>query len=302
VNANSIGFWIKRQFREIPLTSWLVAINLVVWLLDFFQISQPANLLAGEVGVSTAWRWLTYPLHSPLSFLWLLLSLYIFTWIGGSLERTWGTERFLRVFVVVTLLSACTAWLGAAYLVQSAQPKFFLAGLYIPEATLFVIWAALFPEMEVLMFFVLPLKAKYLALASIVMTYFGTGPVIGLFAISLPIAGWFWAKRWGDSSGPRRSSSKSISQRIQEKKREHKKSRFTLLEGKSLKESQPTTPPTQIPDLRELNRDMAAKEKSANEAELDRILDKIRFEGMASLSEAEKQTLDKQSKRLKEES
>jgi len=189
-----------------------------------------------------------------------------------------------------------------AYLSQSLQPNLMLAGLFIPEATLFVIWAALNPEMEVLMFFVLPIKAKFLALASVVITYFSTGPVIGLFAILLPIAAWFWAKRFGFSFGRSRPSP-SIGQRLEKRKREQKKSRFKLLKGKGQKqEPSSTTSKAQVPDLRALNRAEADREKTANQLELDRILDKIRFEGIAALSEEERATLDRQSQKLKDES
>ncbi len=269
---------------------------MALWLLNFFQVPQPANLVVGEVGVATAWRWLTYPLYTPTSILGIVFLGYIFFWIGGSLERRWGSEKFAQVFVVVTLAAAGAQWLGSAYAVRSLNPDFALAGLYIPEATLFVIWAALNPEATILLFFVLPIKAKYLGLGSIVVTYFSSGgPVQGLFAIAVPVLGWFWAKR--PASGRPSRPKPSISERFEKRRREKKKSRFKLVEG----QGQKAGPKTVMPDLKALNKEAEEKQKTANEAELDRILDKIRFEGMASLTDEEKETLDRQSRKLKGE-
>lgn len=283
------------------MAAWIVGINSALWFLNFFEVSQPANILTGEVGVQTAWRWLSYPLFTPTSIVGLLFLVFIFGWIGGSLERSWGTEKFARVFVVVVLLSAAFQWLGNVYLAEAWNPPFSLAGLYLPEATLFVIWAALNPEFTILAFFIIPVKAKYMAAFSIFVTYFGTGPILGLFAIAVPVGGWFWAKRQGASRGVT-TPKKSFAQRIEDKKREKRKSSFTLLGGKGDKTSEPTakaSPPG--PDLRELNRQKAAAEKTATQAELDRILDKIRFEGMSSLSDEEKATLDRQSRKLQDQ-
>jgi hypothetical protein len=186
-------------------------------------------------------------------------------------------------------------WAGVAALSGTLTPEFAMAGLRRPESVLFLIWCALNAEATILAFFIIPVKAKYLGFAFLVLDYFQNGPVMGLFAISVPLGAWFWARRPGSGAPVSSGKHKSIAQRLREKKRERKKSRFKLLEGQGK-----TTPKAQVPDLRELSRDMKAKEKTAAAAELDRILDKIRFDGMAALSDEERETLDRHSKRLKD--
>ena len=105
MNENTVGTWINRTFRETPWTAWLVTINVVTWLLLFFQLTGIPTALMGPLGVDTAWVWLTYPLVTPMEIHWFLLSMYVFYWVCSSLERQWGSQKFGRVFVVVTLLA-----------------------------------------------------------------------------------------------------------------------------------------------------------------------------------------------------
>ena len=86
---------------------------------------------------------------------------------------------------------------------------------------------------------------------------------------------------------------KSISQRFEERKRAKRKARFKLVEGTSN-----PLPDAKVPDLKALTREAESRQKSVDQAELDRILDKIRFEGMAALTPEKKETLDSQSRKL----
>lgn len=300
--GNAVSAWVQAQFRETPWTAWILLANVATWMLTFFGVSQAVELLSGPIGVSTAWKWLFYPLLTLMPIHWFLLFLYVFWWIGTSLERQWGSEKFGRVFVALTLLSACAFWAGTAAAAQAWNPQFAMPlGLTHVELGLFLIWCSINSEATILAFFVIPIKAKWMGIASLVLGYFQMGPILGLGYIAVPIGCWFWAQRDSAKLHGGSPSSKSIGDRLEERRRKKKKSRFKVLEGKKLDAPAATFPESNVPDLRELNREKAAKEKSANEAELDRILDKIRFEGMTALTPEEKSTLDQQSQRLKDE-
>lgn len=299
MEGQSVGRWIKSWFRETPWTAWLIAINITTFLLFFFRFTAVPQALTGVFSVQKAWIWLSYPLFTWMPVLYFILFMYVFHWVGSSLERQWGSEKFGRVFVVLTLLSAVAIWLGFAVEQRTWNPEASpMFGLVLPELTLFCIWGALNPEAQVLFFFVIPVKAKYLAWGQTVLTYFalgqGLGPVVPLFLMPLAAAGWFWARRPGSGSysAPKKPR-KTISERFEERKRAKRKARFKLVEGKSN-----PLPETKVPDLKSLTRETELKQKSVDEAELDRILDKIRFEGMAALTAEEKETLDSQSRKL----
>jgi MFS family permease len=293
-------FWerIKGAFRETPWTMTLIAGNLVVWLLDFFGVSAPMALLGGELDVPHAWRWITYPFASPALALWLFLGLFCFFLFASSLERRWGSLRFGRIFLVLTILCSLALWVATALTGRTAQPTVQAWGIAIPSTALFMIWASLHREMTILFMFVIPVMAKYLALATVVLAFLSPmGPLYGL-PFALLFAGcWKWAGSYGSGSGraqapsPRRR--RSLSQWWSERKRAKRKGRFQILEGGSPLASQPRSA-----NLHSLSK-MPPKPEEPSEKELDRILDKIRFEGMNSLTDAERATLDGQSRRLR---
>jgi hypothetical protein len=292
-------YWerVKGAFRETP---WTMAISfgaLAVWLLSFFSVKAPMEVLGGNLDVPHAWRWVTYPLANPVppsGFLWLALGLWCFTLFAGPLERGWGSLRFGRVFLVLTLCAAVAEWLAYGAATKSFPPT--VAGVYglrVPAGAIFMIWAALNRDMTILFMFVVPIQARYLAIASVVLMFFDDrGPIFGLAASAVLVCAWFWATGRGRAVAAK-SSRRSLSQWWADRKKAKRKGRFQLLEGGA-----PMASPPRVGSLQSLTR-TPPKPDEPSEVELNRILDKIRFEGMGSLTEAERATLDGQSKRLR---
>lgn len=293
-----LGQRLRLAFADTPWTMSVIVIVLVVWLLDFFGLSAPMGLLAGQLDVSHAWRWLTYPLATPGVALWVFLGLFCFWMFSGSLERGWGTLRFGRVFVIVTLLSAVTVWAGVGLMMRSVPAAIAMAGLAYPAAALFMMWCSLNRESEILLMFVIPVKAKYIGLATIVLTFLNpAGPLAGLPFALFFAACWKWAET---SSGFRpavsgTASGGGLGQWWKSRKKAQRKGRFQVLEGGGA----PSAVPTRVGSLKSMSKTPAPKDPEPVGKELDRILDKIRFEGMSALTEAERATLDSQSRRLR---
>ncbi len=286
--------------RERPWTFALLSSNLAFWLLGFFGYSTLGAIFAGELGIAAPWRWVTYAWVTPYSThpLLLIISLYVTGWIAGSLERTWGSRKFVAIFLVLSVLAATFHWVGSVATLGGLDTSVDVAGLHLPLISLFVIWAGLNPEATVLFMFVLPVKARYLALAGVVLTYFSVGPILGLFDVALPVAGWFWASKV-DRGRPGPRAAGSPRQRVadwwQKRVREKKKSRFQVHEGKGQSGGRKDTGLTVVGSRRE----EVSKLTNEAEIELDRILDKIRLEGMASLTKEEKDRLDYHSRKLR---
>lgn len=274
----------------------IITANVVTWLLSFFHISEPAQILAGQLEVASAWRWITYPLVGSGDVFFFALFMFVFWWIGSSLERSWGSLKFGRVFWVVTLGFAFSTWLGTAILTQNLQPLVTLAGLHGPELTLFVMWAAMNPMASVLLFFVIPVQARWLALAMVLFSFVAAGPKFGLFAILVPVLGWFWVRR-SSGAAPGPSSRRSLSQWWRDRKRAKQKTKFKPIEGGRGLGVSALEPGTR-PKLRSTV--VGQIEESSSEVELNRILDKINAEGMDSLTDEERETLDSRSRRLRD--
>ena len=116
-----------------------------------------AGLLRGEI-----WRIITFifvPQSSQPFF--LLISLYFYYWIGSTLEREWGTARFTLYYLSGTLLTVLGAILAS---LLTGQYWLMVAGTTYVNLSMFLAFAFLFPDMQVLLFFIIPVKMKYLAL------------------------------------------------------------------------------------------------------------------------------------------
>lgn len=113
-----------------------------------------AAILRGEV-----WRVFTFMFVMRSSGLLTdLIRLYFYYFLGTSLERYWGSRKF-NLYILIGWL--CNAVCG--FLVGVAVSDF----LY---ATLLLAFAVLYPETQVMLFFVIPVKVKWLGWAAAAMT------------------------------------------------------------------------------------------------------------------------------------
>jgi len=109
------------------------------------------------------WRLVTFLMYPPSTdFFYIIFSLYLYYMIGTQLEYQWGAFRFNMYFLTGVIGHILAAFI--AYFTLG------LTGIMFPMTTsylnlsLFFAFAALYPNMEFLLFFVLPIKVKWLAL------------------------------------------------------------------------------------------------------------------------------------------
>ncbi len=167
----------------------LVSPNLLAYLtLDPYQI------LKGQV-----WRLVTWLLVPPGSFdIFTLLMLYFYFRIGTLLEGIWGTAKYSRYILGGIGLTIVAAFLMLGYLkvfagmdgvtleYYSAVGGLMAFSTYYINLSIFMGYAATFPEMRVLYFFVIPLKVKVLGIIDLlVLVYmFFAGSIFEKFAIA----------------------------------------------------------------------------------------------------------------------
>lgn len=82
----------------------------------------------------------------------MVLGIY-FTWfIGSALENEWGDFRF-NLYILLGMVGAVAACLLTGY-----------ADTYCLSLSLLLAFAMLYPEVQVLLFFVIPIRVKYFGL------------------------------------------------------------------------------------------------------------------------------------------
>ena len=167
---NRIHFDLERKLRRyaisdlmkyIVIGQGIVFALLYIWPTLGYQLYSLITLTRTGLMRGQIWRLVTFvfvPAYSsPFS---LLISLYFYYWIGSTLERQWGTAKFNLYYfsgMLLTVLGAVLASLitGNYYLT--------VAGTNYVNLSMFFAFAVLFPNAQVLLFFIIPVKMKWLA-------------------------------------------------------------------------------------------------------------------------------------------
>jgi hypothetical protein len=137
------------------LTLYLLAIQAigVVMLMGGYADVADLVLVGGLVQVGQWTRLLSFMMiPKTLSPLWLFFAFYIFYLMGTALEREWGAFRF-NLFILCGYLFT----VGAAFVVPAA-----IISNYYFLGAVFLAFATLFPNFEFHLFFILPVKVKWL--------------------------------------------------------------------------------------------------------------------------------------------
>ena len=130
---------------------------------------EPAYILRGQV-----WRlvpWVLYP-PSTSGVLWFAIAVLFFYYpIGTSLERTIGTFKYTLYIlsgVIFTILGAFILYflLGGNVLVGNVFSTY-----YISLST-FLAYAMCYPDMQVLLMFIIPVKMKWMAIFYVVIVVY----------------------------------------------------------------------------------------------------------------------------------
>ena len=193
---------LRRNFTAsgIPVTISVIIANVVLLVADTFAHGALTAWIACRLDglvVFPIWSPLTYPLMSPDFISCVCASFWLWS-IGGSLERSWSTQRFGGVALGLSLLTALSLWMGTTLLHQATM----LSGLWLPLAALTVAWAAINPRQQV-MFWFIQVQAWIIALLVVGFVFFllyGAQPELGLFAL-LPSAAAFYYVHSGMSFG-----------------------------------------------------------------------------------------------------
>lgn len=184
--------------------------NLIGWL-----TLEPALILRGQIWRIISWV-LIPPTTNPISLLFLVLLYYS---LGTALERTWGTFRYnVYIFsgILFTVIAVFVLY-GVFFALYGTEVPLSSIGLvstnYI-TMSIFLAFAAIYPDMEVLLYFVLPIKMKWMALVYAVMAlyYFITGGIVSRVAIAASLLNFvifFLSSRNMRRFGPREQARKA---------------------------------------------------------------------------------------------
>lgn len=139
------------------LMTYIVGLNGLVFLL--YLVDQSGTLISllrldpAMVRQGEWWRLITFAFIPPtFSPFWLFFILYFYHQIGTTLEHQWGSFRFNLYYLCGIAGTALASFLTGAV----GTPTYL-------NLSLFLAFARLYPDFELMLFFILPVKIKYLA-------------------------------------------------------------------------------------------------------------------------------------------
>lgn len=127
----------------------------------YFLELNPALILQGQV-----WRLVTWVISPPgnTNIIFAVITLFFYYSVGTSLEMAWGTFRY-NAYVFLGLIATAVG-LILLYVVGMlfGQHWNFTSSTYYLAMSIFLAYAASFPEMQVLLYAIIPVKVKWLGI------------------------------------------------------------------------------------------------------------------------------------------
>lgn len=174
--------WEKKfgKYAISNLTSILIGCYVVGYILRWLapeimdlMTLNPYAILHGQV-----WRVLTWIISPPssltnsLDLFFVMIMLMFYFSLGTHLERVWGAWRYNVYIFTGMLLTVAGSFvcMGIFYLVFKALPPVFFArgatlfSTYYINMSIFLAFSTTFPNAEVLLMFVIPVKVKWLGI------------------------------------------------------------------------------------------------------------------------------------------
>ena len=186
---------LERKFGRfgIPhLTNYILVCYVIGYLLSMTKTSlisylylEPGLILQGQI-----WRLITWVLVPPgmSNILFVLIMLMFYYSLGTTLERTWGTFRYTLYIFSGLLFTVIGAFL--LYFIEGGYVLF--AGMfstYYISMSILLAFAVSYPDMRVLLYFVIPITMKWLAFVYVAMIGYDIFNYVrmGVWQMAVPI-------------------------------------------------------------------------------------------------------------------
>jgi hypothetical protein len=150
---------LERRFGRYAIShlmAYIIGAEGIVFLLS--RTPQGSRILAllqfdpHLIAQGQIWRLVGFVFIPPTFSIWVFFILYFYYMLGTRLEEEWGSFRF-NVYYFAGM--ACT--IAAAFFAGQMATPFYL------NLSIFLAFATIDPDFSILLFFVIPVKVKYLA-------------------------------------------------------------------------------------------------------------------------------------------
>ncbi len=158
---------LERRYRKYAIPNLMYYIIGMYGTGLFLQLFAPEFYLqylaldAQKILRGQVWRVVTFMIYPPGggSLFGSLIGMYLYYMLGVNLERIWGAFRFNVYFFMGVIGHVAAALVVYIFFRQ----RIYLTTEFL-NYSLFFAFAATFPDLEFLLFFVIPIKAKWMAM------------------------------------------------------------------------------------------------------------------------------------------
>ena len=213
------------RFGVPNLMTIIVICTCIVYVMDMFSGGSLSPFLAFSryyILHGQIWRLVTFIIvPGETRMFWFVLAMYFYWFIGSNLEREWGSGKF-TIYYAVGVVMSIICGLFTGYATMS----------YV-NLSLFLAFATLYPNLQFLVWFIIPVKAKWLAwidaallafsfISSLVTLRWGSAILIVVSILNYLIFFWndlmYYVRRQKRSTSRRTMDFKRATQKKQENK------------------------------------------------------------------------------------
>lgn len=174
--------WLNKLERKLGkfairnLSLWIILCYVIGYFINMvsptflsYLTLEPVMILHGQV-----WRLFTWILIPPEQFgVFTIVMLFFYYSLGTSLEHTWGTFRYNAYIFSGFLLTIVGAFLVYLLYALSGYSNIYGIGTafstYYVNLSIFLAFAASYPDMQVMVYFIIPVKVKWMAWLDVAM-------------------------------------------------------------------------------------------------------------------------------------
>lgn len=168
---------LERKFGRyaIPgLTRFIIGAYAIGYLFSFMGGGTILGYLTLEPGLiifkGQVWRLLTWVLVPPSSFsIFTAFMLLFYFSVGTNLERTWGNFMY-NVYIFGGMIFTVIGAFICYFIAQAGMQAGALAGVgyyfstYYVSMSIFLAYAVTYPDMQILLYFIIPIKMKWMGI------------------------------------------------------------------------------------------------------------------------------------------
>ncbi|MGE9295766.1 MAG: hypothetical protein ACQKBV_05710 [Puniceicoccales bacterium] len=149
------------------LTFWIMVCQIAVYGFGLFTTFpvEALSLYPGEVLKGQVWRVVTFLFDPPMRHIsvFIILAWCIFYMFGSTLEKEWGEFRYNMFILIGVIFTVLAGFLSLLLLPTNLWTVYQVTNLYLMTSVT-IAFAILFPNFQIMIFFILPVKMKWVAI------------------------------------------------------------------------------------------------------------------------------------------